>query len=1112
MRKYFIPKRDSDYGYAMSSDLDIEATLTRAKEQERKYDWLEAAKSYEQALRSKSMTTSSVAETWQRVGFCYSRASRQVESLEEFKRLRQLAVEAYIHAAKLFEKEDGLKNEGRSAECNAIARYVGSWLASSSSEKRKMLDECRIFGNKSLEAYKNAGDELSYGKMCNDLLVCLLEKLYVASDWREMGNIAQEGIDCADKAIAVLSKLGNKSELIRAYFTASLQSWYAYGCMQERKELMQRSLSYSEKALALSKEVDDLYYAAMSNWAAAFSSLLFTENTESALEYAKEMLQQGTIVKDNYLKGVASYVLTFVVDWMILKQEDPDKKKEGHEEIIKHAEDAIRHLQSVSQDYFIAETCLFYAETYSSLAREVVTSLEEKRPILEKAVEIGRKGLEHATRSGSPDATGSTHHALSKALHFYSNLETRKDEKTRLLEEALVHRKEYNKIVEKVFPSNDWIRGVGKNYEGIIKSDLARLETDKDKKIALLESAVSDMKDGVSRCKESLSSNPVPARIAAAGEFEDWFGGILDELYLITEDREILNRAIEVYDDAAEKFKKVNLPSRVAESYWRMARNQDRLGEHQKASEMFENAFREYQDTAQKNPDFVDFYLDYAAYMKAWSEIEKAKFAHEHEEYATAMKHYEETASLLKQSKLWSYLSSNFAAWTYLEHAEDLSRKERITESMEAFKKSAEAFKEAQEAIEEETDKITLLDEKNKAIELSKASLRRKDYCLARSEVERARMYDLKGDHEKSAETFDSAANKLEKILETSEAETDRKEMEPVVHMCRGWQKMKMADGRDLPELYREASELFLKAKEHSTKDRTSLFASGNSALCKALEFGTRFEATRDKDDFSRTKQFLVSASNFYLKAGFGNASLWTRATEVLFDAYNFMGSAEVEVDPEKRMKTYLLAEKCLERSARLYEKAGFIGKRDEVLNTLKKVEAKREFALSLRELLAAPMEASNTGMMSTLGLSVEEPVGFSKFQDAFIESNLIVDKKQIVIGESFTCEVHLANLGKSTAFLTRVEHAVPEECDLIEKPEKCILDDGSLNLRGRKMAALETGQIKLVVKPRKKGKFIFKPKIRYTNEAGEIKSCDVEQVTITVMELGIRGWLRGPG
>ena len=1098
----------------MSSDLGKGILFKRAKKQEQKGNWFEAAKSYEKALQSESRTTLFAGRIWERIGFCYNRASRQARDPKEFKKLRQQAVKAYKSAAGFFEREDDLKNKGKSAQCSMTAEYLRSWLASSPSEKRKTLDECRTLGKKSLEAYKKAGDKLNYGKTSNDLLLCLYERLRLASDWREMRNISQEGIDYAKKALAVLSKLDDKRELLQAFSNASLHSYYAANISEqdeERKELIQQSLGYSDKALELSKEVDEPFLSAMANWGAALCTLFFTEKISSSLEYAEEMLRQGVIARDNYLQGVASNLLALVTYWIFEKEEDLDKKKEEYEKIIRYAEDAVRYLQLVTQDFDIAEAYQLHAEGYSYLARDVATSLEEKRVMSKKAVEIGRKGLQHAFRSGSPDATGSTLHALSKALHFYSKIETQKKEKKMLLEEALTHRQEYNKIVEQAIPFYHWSIGVGKNYEGLIKAELARVETDRDKEIALLESAASDMKEGVARCKKWNSSHPVPHFIASAATFEYEFGGILEELYSLTEDRKNLTTAIEAYKNATKNFKKADLPSRAAECYWKTARNQDHLGMHRKAAKNFESASTEYMAAAPKIPHFGDFYLDYATYMKAWSEIERAKSAHKNEEYGVATKHYRKTANLLKQSELWNYLSLNFLAWSLLEQAEDLSRKQKVDKALDTFEEAAGLFNEANEAFLEEIDKIQTRDEKEKAVELGKASVRRKDYCLARVNVEEARDFDQKGDYAASAERYDLAATTFERLLKRTETTTERNEMQMIAYMSRAWQMMKMADEKDSPELFRKASELFLKAKEYSTKRTTTLLASGNSAFCKALEFGTKFEATRDREGYSGVKKFLASAANYYLKAGFENASLWTSATEILFDAYNYVSRAEMEVTPEKKIKIFLLAEKCLERSAGLYETAGYMGKRDEVLNLLKTVKEKREFATSLRELLTAPSDASSTSMISAPSSTVEEPVGLSKFEGVFVQANLIVGKREVVFGESLRLEIHVANLGKSAAFLTGVEGLIPEGFDLIEKPLKGIIEDGYLNLRRSKLAALETEEIQITFKPRKKGEFVFKPRIHYRNEAGEQKSCELEQVAITVKEIGIRRWLKGP-
>jgi len=1089
----------------MSKSQSLQRILAQAKEKEKKYDWLEAAKHYQQALQSKPATASSAAETWERLGFCYRRASTQTEDLEGFRKIRQLAVEAYKNAAGLFEEEGNLKSQGKSAQCFAIAEYVRSWLMTEPSEKRKRLDECRSFGNKSLGTYEKAGDQLSYGRMCNDLLLCLLERLYVASDSKEMREIAQEGMDCADKAIAALSKLGNKSELLRAYFTASLQSWYAHASIPGRKELMRRSLGYSKKALALSKEVDNPYYAAMSNWAAAFSTILFTEKVESALEYAKEMLKQGMIVRDNYLKGIASYVLTFVIDWMIPREEDPDKRKERQEEVIRHSEDAVRYLQLVSQDFFIAGTYLFHAQTYCSLARDVVTSSEEKRVMLEKAVEIGRMGLEHATRSGSPDAMGSTLHALSKALHFYSNLETGKDEKSKLLEDALVHRKEYVNIVERAYPSNDWICGIGKSYEGLIEGDLARVETDEDKKIALLESAVSDMEEGVARGRKWILSRPVPTLIATVGKFEDWFGGILNELYLLGRDREIISRAIDVYDNAAERFKKVSSPSRVAESYWKIAGIQDRLGECQKAAKNFENAFAGYKAAAQRIPHFVDFYLDYAAYMKAWSEIERAKFAHRDNEYVTAIKHYEKTADLLKQSKLWSYLSSNFLAWSLLEHAEDLSRKESSTKSIEAFNKATELFQQAKRDIQAQLDRIENADEMDLAERLIKASDTRRKYCLGRIAVEEAKILDRQGDHTASSKKYGFATETFQKIAE-AESEQTRKELEPLIYLCQAWQKMMMAEAKVSPIMYEEAAELFKQAKDHAPDQPTSLLALAHSTFCKALEAGTEFEITGDMTMYSTAIKHMETAANYYVKSGFETASEYAKATQRLFDAYVYMNNAKNETDPEKETKYYMMAEKVLQTASESYMKAKHPEKTEQIHRLLEKVREDRELAVSLSDVLHAPAITSSTASFVTPTPSEEMAVGLERFEHADVQANLIQQVKEIRVGEDFNLEMQVVNVGKEAVLLTKVEQILPRGFQLIAKPDYCRLEDAYLDMKGKRLDPLKTETIGLVLRSLDKGTFEIKPRIVCVDETGHQMFRGPEPVTINILEAVLPG------
>jgi KaiC/GvpD/RAD55 family RecA-like ATPase len=1080
-----------------------------ANQAETKYRWLDAAVSHEQALRSKRNEIPFAARTWQRIGFCYSLASRQANDSGEFKKLQQLAVEAYEKAARLFgEDSNYLKSLGESTECHALAEYARSWVASNSSEREKALDDCCASGKKALEAFKNAGDELSYGKACNSLSLCLFERLPIASTLEDKRKILQEGIDSADKAISVMSKLENKDELPVAFSLASLQSWYAANISdqeEERKDTAIKCLSYSEKAIALSKETSDIYSKATSLWAGALATLFFTERIESALKYAEEMLQHAFMIRDNYFKGIAFYLLAHVADWMVPGEANPDRKKQTYEEIIRYSEEAIRNLQLVCRDSDIAETYLFYAQSYSCLAREFAVKPLEKLAFSKKAVRAGEKGLEHAIRSGSLDAKCSTLHALSKALHYQSYLDPRKDEKLELLRNALGHRKEYVGYVQRALASSFWVLGVGLVYAAQIEADLAGLEKDKERKAALLKEAITDMESGVSNCNGWIGSRDVPSLVAIVAGFEDTLGGMHYERYSLTEEKESLTKANKTHIDAAEKFKKTGLPSRVAESYWKIARNLDVNGDYQKASDNFENAFAGYKAAAQEIHQFSEFYLDYAAYMKAWSEIQMAKLAHYNAKYATAMKHYERASELLKQSKLWSYLSSNFHAWSLLEQAEDFSRKESCSEAISCFEGAIKLFQESQRTLRAQLNRIDRVDERDLVFKLVEASNIREEYGRGRIEIEEARLLDKQGDHVTSSEKYEAAAATFQMILE-GDSEQTRREVKPLVYLCQAWQRMTMAEARSSPIMYEEAAELFKLANQYTLNESASLLALAHSSFCKALEVGKEFEITGSTTMYTETKKYIDAAANFYLKAGFETASEYAKATQRLFDAYVYMNNAKKETDPEKEAKYYLMAEKVLQISAESYAKARHPEKNNQIQRLLKKVREERELAVSLSEVFHAPAFTSSTASFATISLSEEKAVGLERFEHADVQAKLVTRKNEVRVGEDVNLEIKIVNVGKEPVFLSRVEKILPTGFQLVGKPESSSFEDMHLDLKGRRLDPLKTDEIKLSLRSFMKGTSEIKPRLICVDETGHQMLSEAEPTTINVSEAVLPG------
>ncbi|TRO51211.1 hypothetical protein E2P61_06690, partial [Candidatus Bathyarchaeota archaeon] len=851
---------------------------------ESEYKWLEAAKSYEEMILSSQDKEFSFAQSWQRIGLCYSYASRQARDQEDFRKLRQQAVQAYEKAAELFGQNADPKSKGERLKSFALAEYAKAWIASNPEEKQACLQRCFDSGREALDFFKKAEDEINYGQTCNILSQCLFDRIYLSLVESEKHEFVRKGIEFSNNAISIFGKLEIKEELVVAFYLATLHNWYLANIGETealRQDSSKACLTNSEKALKLSQESDNPYIKAESFWARTLATLFFTENLESSLSCARQMWEQASTARDSYLQGIASYFLAFTTDLMIPGEANPNRRRQMYEDIIRYSENSVKSLNYVGQDSAIAEVYLVYPQSYSSLARDFALTAKEKLALAKRAVRIGEKGLEHAIRSGSSDSIASNLHSLSKAYHYYSNLEPRPHEKPELLKTALGYRKEYVKIVQKAFKSNLWTLALGLVYAAQIEADLSILDPNEKSKELNLKDAISDMEKGIPLCEKwiaSLGSQNVPNMVATLAGFEDKYGSILKDNYNLTKDKSNLVKAIEVYNGAADNFRKVDLPSRVAESYWKVASDFDFLGDYEKAAENFGKAFAGYKVAARKIEQFGDFYIDYSNYMKAWNEIENAKLAHQKGSYDGARQYYQKSSSLLSQSKLWNYLSLNFYAWSVLEQAEHFSIDEQSENSIKAFESAVNFIQESKKALEVELLKISRKEEKSLVKNLIEASDARSVYSKGRITIEEAKILDRQGKHVNSSEKYGYAADLFQKITQEYSGQIE-KEATPLVYLCQAWQRMTMAKAKSSPIMYEEAADLFKKANEYAVNESSSLLALGHSSFCKALEAGTEFEITRNMDIYKETKEHLDLAADYYLKAGFESFSEYTKAT-----------------------------------------------------------------------------------------------------------------------------------------------------------------------------------------------------------------------------------------
>lgn len=1098
----------------------MESLLDQAREQEKEYDWLGAAESYKKALSLlPEQDFSKMGQAYEHLGYAFHHAAMQAETVDEFRSRMGQSVAHYEKAREYFGRLSEAGENPRGLRCGAMSAYSAYWVTADVPEKKRLLHEAWRLAKESLKAFEAAGESLEYGRTFNQLVSSAIFIFTLEWDFHEREKPVKEGVEFGERAIKLLSTLEDSRELAKACaktFTCLGVFGYYFQEVDEREGYFQKILGYWKKAKELSEEIvmTEFLYPVFGS-----HIVLGLEGTEEALANYEKALECGRKTKDKFIIGCALDWLTYHTFWKTMSVEDPDESVKLLKKGLEYAEEAKRQFSQIS--YIspradLAWTEGAYAEYYSRLASDE-TDLKKKRDLLEKACEVAKVTFKAAKDSGYPEAMMYAYGG-SGSLHFSSaRMDTNPEEKKRLLEEALRLSGEASRITQQIEPFLYWNLGIREGVLSNLKYELAELEKDSEVKKVLLQDAVLHKENSIKSCVKELSflegkgQGSVTPLFASLGESQYTHGYLLNRLYSVDHDKEHLVKAVDAFEDAVRSYQKLDLTNRVAECYWKMAEVYDDLEENLDSARNFELASNNYRKSAEKTPQLKKLYEDHVLYMQAWSEIEKARHHHARQEYGLAEEHFEKAASFHKSLKQWGYMAPNYFAWARLEHAEDLSRREQGEEATQAFQQAGKLFNETRGSLQSQLSKIEDHDEKRMATSMLNVTSLRVEYCTARIAIEEARILDKKGDHYSSSEKYGSAAETLEKTAQASESEQDRREIEFIVSLSRAWQKMTRAEAEASPALYGEASQLFEKLKELSSNERTKMLALGHSRFCKALEAGTKFADTGDSAMHAEAEQFLESAAKYYVHAGFQKASEYAKATRLLFDAYVHMGDAKKEKDPERKARLYAMAEKVLQTSAGAYMKAEHPEKREQVLRLMEEVKEEQELAVSLTELLHAPSIVSSTTAFPTPTPTHEEAVGLEKFENADIRANVITRQKELKVGDSLNVEIELVNAGKGPALLTKIAEVIPKGFDLTEKPDVYRVEDSYLNMKGKRLDPLKTEEVRIVLKPKAQGVFSLKPKVHFLDENGKYKLHEPEAVTVTVKELGISGWLKGP-
>lgn len=173
-----------------------------------------------------------------------------------------------------------------------------------------------------------------------------------------------------------------------------------------------------------------------------------------------------------------------------------------------------------------------------------------------------------------------------------------------------------------------------------------------------------------------------------------------------------------------------------------------------------------------------------------------------------------------------------------------------------------------------------------------------------------------------------------------------------------------------------------------------------------------------------------------------------------------------------------------------------------QALEIFQKIGAKKEIekTAKLIEVLQPPHTQIREGTGSSESLEYND-----------LQSNIIVSPRELKIGESLELEIEVTNTRKKgVILLTKIMEIIPEGFTIVKKPELYRIEGDCLNMKEKQLDPSKTEEVTIVLTPKIQGTFHLKPKILYINADGKEKTHEPKPTSITVKELGIKGWLKG--
>ncbi|MFX1601226.1 MAG: toll/interleukin-1 receptor domain-containing protein [Promethearchaeota archaeon] len=948
-----------------------QALLEKAKSEELRYNWEEAARIYKQVaedLLSNDIKEDS-AIIFNNLGFAYSRAALSAESSEDYLEQCNCAIDAYQRAINIF-KETG--NKSMELECKALKFYVTSISQSSLIKAKEAASKSIELLVESSEIYSKKGDKEGIARTLSKAATTSVSLILFCSEQEEVLEVARKGREISEKARKISEEIKNVQYLAAALSSevGIVSDMTVYKLEYQISSIFpKRVATWShlkcEKYLKLIEDTIDsrvlaTIYNVVGRCYIDYGLNYIEEETEQqkhfdeAINLLKKSVDHAKISKDksaiilNLYEFFQAIAVSGKIDYLIKKRVEffPLLRK-------------LSKIFASSINFWNFLVKLALANYYSNAVmytQDFLTSADKKL--------YGEKGIKFASKALELTAfTPFCVHLYVILTNIYSILTSL----TKKIDKRDIYAKEMLDFARKA-------EDIGKNYEEGYPQP-TRPQFTYSTALYVAYKTLADIADVQSAKAEMLEKAAAALEVSTIGikhlrlsiESKLSLGALYEEISILTKDTEKLNWAKEIFNEAIQESLRTGYTAARITAYNSIARIEDRLGNFTDSAKNYEILKKLYSELLKSTiyEASKEEINNKRKYIGVWSLIERAKAYHKIENHLKAKENYIKANAILQKLPNFNNEAPYYGAWALLEEAEQFSREERSNVALRKYISTKKAFTNAIGVLEKSYDQFKEKFKIERIKKLVKVAKMRIDYCNAKINLEEAKTLEKLSKHLLSAEKFALAASQFEEICKLFEGERDRNDLEAIYYLCKAWETMQLAEEYEEHDRYELAASLFKKANEFFIDNKSKLLASGNSSICLALKFGHEFDKSYEEESktqlFSNIRQLLSEAASSYGKGGFKGGEFWALATSLYFEAMWNIDKSQEELDLTVRKKFLANGVKFLNSAIKLFHKAGYKKKEKEIKMRLVSLEKEERILVSVSNVFMLPPMTSST-------------------------------------------------------------------------------------------------------------------------------------------------------